>query len=160
MECSHAVIDVVRTLGAHTAGGVPRYPQEDVEDLLGLVFLSYDPRVRGGALSPHVERLLGAFTLRAMIPPGATPEETAACIDRYLSRKPIQPELLDAVLDAVRTARVDMASAAGKVLGRFCGDQGARLTAFVRGATPDGAVAAGPLARFAAVKKFQDREPG
>ena len=127
-----------------------RYPPQDVERVLPLLYLAVAQSMDRSEVPADVLQTIGEFAISLGLGPSADPATVEAEIEAHYRAHPPNGELLS---ELKRAAREEVASklTAGRPspnLARILGEAAALLKA-PRQPPPPGAVASGPLARFA-----------
>jgi hypothetical protein len=108
-----------------------------------LVSTGFDP----GAVAPGIVAIVGTFAIDAGVGLDTTKEEVEEKFNAFLAKHPLNPELVFEVRRGIRESNASPDHVAG-AFAKYFARPARSLPPAKRGTSPEGSIAAGPLARF------------
>jgi len=145
-------------LDARNADGTMKFSDDDIRHFLPMLLLATGS-VTPEMCTPEVLEMLGEFSVKADIKPGASPEQRGAAINAYYEKNPPNPGLVDAVNKFMREQGIEAGGPGlpSAALAKALGGQASKVPV---GAAPrpEGAIGGGILGRLNAGKALDSKK--
>ena len=140
--------ELLRALDATDADGERQFSEDDVRHYLPLFVLRMVESAPAAPLPRPIVELMQQFFERIEVPAGASVEQLQARVKAHYAAHPPNRHLVAALERAFRDDAASGAERDTDGVAAFLGMKSSKVPLGARGPAPEGAIAAGPLARF------------